>query len=51
MAMFRKSSVLAKIFALRSMGILRTKMPFDLTVLKHFFKQHVPLFCTVNYRK
>ena len=26
----------------------RTKIPFDLSVLKHFFKQHVPLFCIVN---
>ena len=25
-----------------------TKIPFDLSLLKYFFKQHVPLFCIVN---
>ena len=27
------------------------KIPFDLSVLKHFFKQQVPLFCIVNCRE
>ena len=28
-----------------------TKIPFDLSILKHYCKQHVSLFCIVNCRK
>ena len=31
-----------------SLDFRAQKIPFDLSVLKHFFKQHVPLFCIVN---
>ena len=34
-----------------SLDFWRTEIPFDLSVLKHFYKQHVPLFCIVNYRE
>ena len=27
------------------------KIPFDLSIVKHFFKQHVPLFCIVKGRE
>ena len=34
-----------------SLDFRAQNFPFDLSVLKHFFTQHVPLFCIVNCRE